>query len=99
MYIDIHTSITNEISIDCTNIRCFKNTLYTVQTRKRVLSKLDRKRWWANPDGQSLRFSHPDVPLILDCKNQRNPKREREQTLDDLHTDLAYNKTKRRCNF
>ena len=33
---DIHTRtiIMNEISVNCTNIRCFMNTLYTLYTRK-----------------------------------------------------------------
>ena len=76
---DIHTRtiIMNEISVNCTNIRCIKNTFHTLQTRKHALYNLDRNRWWINPE-QSLGFRHHDILLRLGCENEHNPKRERK---------------------
>ena len=61
-----------------------KYVVHTSNSKTYSLSKLDRKRWWLNPE-LSLGFGHPDIPLRLGCENQRNPKRERKQILDDLH--------------
>ena len=102
VYNEIHEGIKSEISVDCVNIRCKKNKLYTVQTRKRALAKLDRKRWYVNGE-KSLGFGHPDIPLQLGCENQcnpkRNPKRKILETLADLHTDLTFNRAKREKFF
>ena len=72
--------------------------LHTVQTRKLALAKLDRKRWYVNAE-KCLGFGHPDIPIQLGCENQRNPKRKRIQTLDDLYPDLPFNGAKRGCHF
>ena len=68
VYNVIHTSNMNDISVNCTNIRCFRSTLYTLYTRKRALSKLDMYRWFINPE-LSLGFGHPEIPLRLGCEN------------------------------
>ena len=94
LFNDILTTIMNDISVNCTNIRRFKKTSNTLQTRKRALSKLDRTRWRVNPE-LSLGFGHPDIPLRLSCEIPRNFRRERKQILDDLDTNLPYNRTKR----
>ena len=44
-------------------------------------------------------FGHPDIPLRLGFENQRNEKCERKHTLDDLDTNLSYNRAKCRYSF
>ena len=98
-YNQIHEGIMNEITVKITNIVVRHNVLRTIQSQKRALSKLDRKRWWE--DGvKSLAFGHPDIPARLITQiSQPNPKRIvkrlKRANSGDIDTDLTNHKIRK----
>ena len=67
-YRDVHDGIVKEIRAPCSTIRSIKNKLCTVIVVRKALSKMDRKRFWLNPN-ESAAYGHPKINQL---RNQEN---------------------------
>ena len=65
---EIHDGIVKEICTPCSTITSIKNKLYIVIVVKKALSKMDRKRFWLNPN-ESVAYGHPKINQL---RNQDN---------------------------
>jgi len=78
LYLAIHRNEKTEETVKMVNITCRKSKIYTMQTVKRGLCKVDQKRYWVN-NTFSLGFGHPDIeqyashegrtPQSADCED------------------------------
>ena len=60
IYQQIHDGTLKEIQSVCPTIRSIENNLYTLQTKKHALVKLDRKRYWLDREN-SVAYGHPSL--------------------------------------
>ena len=60
IYQKIHDGTLKEIQSVCPTIRSIENNLYTLQTKKHALVKLDRKRYWIDREN-SVGYGHPSI--------------------------------------
>ena len=61
-YKEIYNSEKYTMRVNCTNIRCVKNRLYTIRQEKNAIAKTENKRFWINKL-RSLAYGHPDIAL------------------------------------
>jgi len=64
IYKQIHDGTLKEIQSICPTIRSIKNNLYTLETKKHALVKLDRKRYWIDRE-ISVGYGHPSIKDLV----------------------------------
>ena len=71
IYKKIHDGTLKEIQSVCPTIRSIKNNLYTLETKKHALVKLDRKRFWIDRE-TSVGYGHPSIKRVKNDHTERN---------------------------
>ena len=91
IYSKVHDLKLKTRFVTCMNIRKMKNRLYTTQTKKRAMTKIDRKRFWLNSE-RSLAYGHPCIGLAK-AKTKKHPKVKYSNASfisRDIRTDLSF---------
>ena len=94
-YKKIHDGTLKEIQSICPTIRSIKNNLYTIETKKHALVKLDRKRFWIDRD-TSVGYGHPSIKKL-----ENNPTEKNSDTDSPPRNDIKpmTNKSKRKLDI